>query len=210
MQSLRKKFDSIVPFFGQKISAFSLIEVLVVMTILALLVMISVPSFRGWINKETYNRQVLLVFDTLNVARSNMLSEKNCPTTGPAKSWSVKLTATDIALLCDPVAVSETIETITQNDTDVNDYTFEEFLVFPSYSAYTSADFTGTLVSPLTEITIEFLIATKQIVINDDFSYESVRIQLDYLPTAGTEVHICMNRYSQFSFLSPETDCSEL
>jgi prepilin-type N-terminal cleavage/methylation domain-containing protein len=190
----------------KKKAGISLIEVLVVITIMAILAVISAPSFQGWIDKETYDRQVGLMFDSLNEARSGMLSEKNCPSGEPSEAWGMKITSTELRLWCRAVGRSD--EVVTFNDQDVNDYDFDTRIVLPGYVIYDEKNFGNPVLA--TDLYLEFLVATKQVRINNDFKNRGMRIQLDYLFLGGVENSICLDRFSHFSFFSDEGDCSEL
>lgn len=184
----------------------TIIEVLSVITIMAILAAISVPSFRGWIDRETYDRQVSVIFDSINEARAGMLSEKNCPSGSAAEAWGLKITNSNFFVWCRPIQGID--EVVTFNDQNVNDYSFDSRIASPTYATNNEPAF-GNLVSA-TDLYIEFLIGTKQVRINNSFFNRSAQIQLDYLFLEGVENTICLDRYSQFSFFSPSGTCSEL
>lgn len=78
-----------------KKSGFSLIEILVAITLASIMAVISAPSFSKMRREETFRSEVQSLVNAISEARSNAMSNKMCTKTNgskiPAEAWSIRI-----------------------------------------------------------------------------------------------------------------------
>ena len=80
---------------------FSLIELLVVITIIGVLTSISIPTFTSWRNKSDYRQTIEKIVSLMNTARINSQSEKECVFSDTSKgSWMIQIEFSKVSLGC--------------------------------------------------------------------------------------------------------------
>lgn len=89
----------------KKVPGVSYLELFVSMTIFAMLSVLAMPNFIGWQERETFKSQSEEIFQMINVARVNALTERTCyvPATGqsfPTEGWALILEHDQMTLRC--------------------------------------------------------------------------------------------------------------
>ena len=144
---------------GQQIgSGFSLIELLVVMTILSVLLVVSLPNFQNMIESSGTNSQAKLFLTTLNLARSEAIKRGGnvaiCASTDGAdcdedawgEGWIVFFDANDDANgLTGSVDANDTLIRVFDSVGSTNETTFSVDLFEYNTLGYSATDGTQTL-----------------------------------------------------------------
>ncbi len=126
-----------------KINGYSLIELLIVVSIVGLLVALSAPSFQDTIESTNTNSQIKVMLTTLNLARSEAIK----------RGQDVTLCASDDGTDCDINAWSEGWIVFVDNNGDANgaggsvDGGDEIIRVYDSLGAASTLTFTSNLFS---------------------------------------------------------------
>lgn len=78
---------------------FSLVEILVAVSIIVLLGIIAIPNLRQFSKEQEIDSVALQVLNTLKTAQSSGVSRIKCPNGEPADTWTVRLTPDDYSLI---------------------------------------------------------------------------------------------------------------
>lgn len=78
---------------------FSLVEILVVVSILALIGIVAIPNLRRFSKEQEIDNVALQVLNTLKTAQSQASSRIKCPNGESADNWTVRLTVNGYSLI---------------------------------------------------------------------------------------------------------------
>lgn len=92
------------------IKGFSLVEILVAVSIIVLLGVIAIPSLKQFSKEQEIDSVALQVLNTLKTAQSSASSRIKCPiNSDPADTWTVRLNANSYSLIATCQSSNQTI-----------------------------------------------------------------------------------------------------
>ena len=191
---------------------FTLIELVVTLTISAILALISVPSMLKWYRKDKFINQTREIVDTINDARAAALSDKKCSNGDASESWTFSMKNDGFSLKC------KDINGVVQND----EKKFSNFVIFDfasvkinNNSQYeTPPSYPGNLGDLATKsLNLKFSNTSGRPQIyfedNDDFSIRKTKFKFHYSEDNNEKRTICFDRISGYPTISKTSDCAE-
>ena len=178
----------------KKSFGFSLIELMVAMTIAGILAGISVPNIQQWQAKEKFKTQSTQVFQLLDSARNNAIAEKKCPNGHISIGWEFEITDDEfrtIRLNCD-----DGVKTM------VEEFAFDTFIEIAENGItipWTSNE------AVRNDISAYFFSGNATPRIGDSFSNPSFRVPLT--SSTGLAKTLCLHRVSGIPSLSENENC---
>jgi prepilin-type N-terminal cleavage/methylation domain-containing protein len=180
-------------------AGFSLIELMVAMTIAGILAGIAVPNIQRWQAKDKFKSQATQVFQMLDSARNNAISEKKCPNGTPSTGWEFKITNDSprhIQLICNTHHASSVTPLL------IEEIIFDPFIEIAK-NRITVPWTTGGAAQ--NNVNAYFFSGSATPRIGDNFSNESFRVPLT--SSTGLKKTLCLHRVSGIPSLTENENC---
>jgi prepilin-type N-terminal cleavage/methylation domain-containing protein len=177
----------------QKLAGFTLLELVIVITIIGITAGAAAPSFQKWQKQQQFDTDVQTAMMFLADARAAALSERTCDEE-IATEWTVQLTDQSVELRCkqeDGGIVSMS----TTNWQSEATFIFEQA---PYFSNWIAGE----------DLSITIFVGGTQSRIGALYSNQWARVKLA-LPFIGKTRTICYSRVANYPFFSPLDTCQD-
>ena len=195
---------------------FTIIELLVTITISVILAIITVPSMMNWYQKDQFIQKSRIIIDTINDARAAATADKKCSTGDSATGWSWNWTGNEIiqkvSLKCH-YYVDQNNENIEENVIDIDKEIIE--VINDGFFYNDDADISSTEnISILFDAgrgTSSISVETSDTFTTDLEKYDIKNIRLPFRFVGDNSIirTICFDRIANLPTISPDLTCND-
>ncbi len=194
---------------------FTLVELMVTITIAGILGLIAVPSMVKWNKKDKFINQTREIIDTINDARAAALSDKKCPTSNESSvAWGIRLTeeSKEINLMCYHGSSKETVK-ILQLDNNVKIDNNGYYYIKSNDPTYNGTLF--DLISKTIDITFSAEKERAKIWISNlnpipsVYDINKIQLTFEFSEDVNEKRTICFDRIAGFPTISKDSNCAE-